>query len=89
MLLLLMFQVPAYAVCQIVGSILASGTLRLMMFRGNRYHFIGSAPGASDIEAFVMEFVLTFFLMFVVSAVATDNRAVSFFLINYCHYNKF
>lgn len=56
---------------------LASGTLRLL-FNGKHDHFIGSAPKGSDVQSLVMEFIITLFLMFVVSGVGgTDNRAVS------------
>ncbi|PON38532.1 Major intrinsic protein [Parasponia andersonii] len=68
-------QVPAYIVAQVVGSTLASGTLRLL-FTGKQDHFLGTMPAGSDMQSFVIEFIITFYLMFVVSGVATDNRAV-------------
>lgn len=34
-------------------------------------------PSGSDMQSFVIEFIITSSLMFVVSGVATDNRAVS------------
>lgn len=70
-------KVPAYIVAQLVGAILASGTLRLV-FRGKGDHFAGTVPAGSDMQAFVVEFLITFFLMFVISGVATDDRAVTF-----------
>jgi len=68
-------QVPAYIVSQVLGSTLASGTLRLI-FNGKENHFSGTLPAGSDLQAFVIEFIITFYLMFVISGVATDNRAV-------------
>lgn len=68
-------QVPAYVVAQVIGSTLASGTLRLI-FSGKQYHFPGTLPAGSDLQSFVIEFIITFYLMFVISGVATDNRAI-------------
>ncbi|KAK2393790.1 nodulin-26 [Trifolium repens] len=68
-------QVPAYIIAQIIGSTLASGTLRLI-FNGEDDHFIGTLPAGSNLQAFVIEFICTFFLMFVITGVATDNRAI-------------
>ena len=69
-------QVPAYVIAQVLGSTLASGTLRLI-FNGEQDHFSGTLPSDSYLQTFVVEFIITFYLMFVVSGVATDNRAVS------------
>ncbi|KAL4308366.1 hypothetical protein GQ457_01G041590 [Hibiscus cannabinus] len=68
-------QVPAYIIAQVFGSTMAAGTLRLL-FSGPHDVFAGTAPQGSDLQAFVMEFIVTFFLMFVISGVATDNRAI-------------
>ncbi|XP_058201827.1 aquaporin NIP1-1 [Rhododendron vialii] len=68
-------QVPAYISAQVLGSTLASGTLRLI-FNGNQDQFFGTLPGGSDWQSFVLEFIITFYLMFVISGVATDNRAI-------------
>ncbi|KAH7568716.1 hypothetical protein JRO89_XS06G0036200 [Xanthoceras sorbifolium] len=67
-------QVPAYVAAQVLGSTLAAGTLRLL-FNGKQYHFAGTLPTGSDAQSFVIEFIITFYLMFVISGVATDNRA--------------
>ena len=69
-------QVPPYIMAQVAGSTLASGTLRLI-FNGKQDVFPGTLPSGSDLQSFVLEFVITFYLMFVISGVATDNRAVS------------
>uniref|UniRef100_A0A5B6ZBS2 Putative aquaporin NIP1-1 n=1 Tax=Davidia involucrata TaxID=16924 RepID=A0A5B6ZBS2_DAVIN len=68
-------QVPAYVSAQVLGSTLASGTLRLI-FNGKHDHFAGTLPAGSDLQSFVLEFIITFYLMFVISGVATDNRAI-------------
>ncbi|XP_021749334.1 aquaporin NIP1-2-like isoform X1 [Chenopodium quinoa] len=68
-------QVPAFVICQVVGSTLASGTLRLI-FNGHQTQFFGTSPAGTNIQSLVMEFIITFYLMFVISGVATDNRAI-------------
>lgn len=73
---LISLQVPGYVIAQILASILASGTLRLI-FSGTHDHFVGNAPIHSNLQSFVMEIIITFYLMFVITAVATDDRAVS------------
>lgn len=67
---------PAYIAAQVLGSTLASGTLRLI-FNGRHDHFVGTLPSGSHTQSFAIEFIITFYLMFVISGVATDNRAVS------------
>ncbi|XP_042461926.1 aquaporin NIP1-1-like isoform X1 [Zingiber officinale] len=68
-------QVPAFVVAQLLGATLASGTLRLM-FGGRHEHFPGTIPTGSDMQSLVLEFIISFYLMFVISGVATDNRAI-------------
>jgi len=68
-------QVPAYVSAQLIGATLASGTLRLM-FTGHQNQFAGTMPAGSNLQTFVLEFIITFYLMFVISGVATDNRAI-------------
>lgn len=68
-------QVPVYVISQVTGSVLASGTLRLL-FNGTQDHFAGTLPAGSDMQSFVIEFIITFYLMFVISGVGTDDRAV-------------
>ncbi|PPD91246.1 hypothetical protein GOBAR_DD11815 [Gossypium barbadense] len=70
-------QVPAYISAQVLGSTMAAGTLRLL-FSGPHDVFAGTSPQGSDFQAFVIEFIITFYLMFIISGVATDNRAVSY-----------
>ncbi|KAK9714509.1 hypothetical protein RND81_06G099800 [Saponaria officinalis] len=68
-------QVPAYVFCQLLGATLASGTLRLI-FNGHQTQFAGTSPAGSNLQSLVVEFIITFYLMFVISGVATDNRAI-------------
>ncbi|XP_008790053.1 aquaporin NIP1-1-like [Phoenix dactylifera] len=68
-------QVPVYVSAQLLGAILASGTLRLL-FGGKRELFAGTIPTGSDVQSLVLEFIISFLLMFVISGVATDNRAI-------------
>ncbi|KAJ0502613.1 putative major intrinsic protein [Helianthus annuus] len=69
------FVVPAYVGAQVLGSTLASGTLRLI-FNGHEDHFAGTLPVGPHLQSLVLEFIITFYLMFVISGVATDNRAI-------------
>ncbi|CAL0301291.1 unnamed protein product [Lupinus luteus] len=68
-------EVPPYIVAQVIGSLLASGTIKLI-FTGGESQFIGTLPSGSNLQAFVIEFIITFYLLFVISGVATDNRAI-------------
>ncbi|KAK8546808.1 hypothetical protein V6N13_093851 [Hibiscus sabdariffa] len=70
--------VPFYMVAQVMGSTMAAGTLRLL-FSGPHDVFAGTSPQGSDLQAFAIEFIITFYLMFVVSGVATDDRAIGEF----------
>ncbi|KAI9096006.1 hypothetical protein K1719_026153 [Acacia pycnantha] len=71
----MLLQVPAYILTQVVGCLLASETVR-QIFTGKQDHFIGTLIAGSYLQGFVVEFLATFFLMFVVSSVATDSRAI-------------
>ncbi|KAJ4851666.1 Aquaporin NIP1-2 [Turnera subulata] len=68
-------QVPAYIICQFAGATFAAGTIRLI-FTGKQEQFVGTMPAGSDMQSFVVEFIITFYLMFVICGVATDSRAV-------------
>jgi aquaporin NIP len=64
-------------VAQLLGSLLASGTLSLLFSVTGEAYF-GTIPVGPDIRSFVTEIIISFLLMFVISGVATDNRAVSY-----------
>ncbi|GMY37976.1 Major intrinsic protein [Fagus crenata] len=59
--------VPAYMSAQILGAALASATLRLI-FSGHENHFAGTVPTGSSLQSYVVEYIITFFVMFVVSS---------------------
>lgn len=67
-------QVPAYIGAQVFAAITAAFVLRLMF--GDVAHIAATVPSGSDMQSFVLEVFVTFLLMFVVSAVATDTRAI-------------
>ncbi|KAK2383462.1 aquaporin NIP1-2 [Trifolium repens] len=78
-------QIPAYLTAQLVGSTLASAALKLI-FSGKENQFVGTLPAGSNLQAFVVEFIITFYLMFIISGVATDNRAMrELFIIVHGH----
>lgn len=68
-------RVVPYLVGQVGGALLASLLVRAMF--GNVAHLGATLPHGSDGQSFVLETVLTFFLMFVTFSVATDARAVT------------
>ena len=67
-------RAAAYAAAQIGGALTAALILRASL--GDLAHVGATLPSGSNGQAFLWEFVLTFFLMFVITAVATDARAV-------------
>jgi MIP family channel proteins len=67
-------RVGAYWVAQLGGAIAAAAILRGSL--GDVAHVGATLPSGSQGQAFLWELVLTFFLMFVIMAVATDTRAV-------------
>ncbi|KAI3956240.1 hypothetical protein MKW92_008362 [Papaver armeniacum] len=67
-------QVPFYAAAQLTGALVASFTLLILL---QPIKNIGTtSPCATDFQALVMEIVVTFSMMFVTAAVATDTKAV-------------
>ncbi|KAL1803095.1 hypothetical protein DCAR_0934766 [Daucus carota subsp. sativus] len=67
-------QVPAYIAAQVSASICASFALK-----GVFHPFLSggvTVPSIGNGQAFALEFLITFNLLFVVTAVATDTRAV-------------
>jgi MIP family channel proteins len=67
-------RVPLYWAAQLAGALIAAAILRGSL--GNIAHVGATLPSGSDGQAFLWEAVLSFFLMFVIMAVATDTRAV-------------
>jgi aquaporin NIP len=67
-------EVVPYIAAQVAGGIL--GAAMLWALFGDSIEAGVTAPTGSDAQSFGMEVVLTFALMFVITAVATDVRAV-------------
>jgi len=67
-------RLAAYWLAQVAGALLAAAMLRGSL--GNVAHVGATLPSGSQGQSFLWEIVLSFFLMFVVMAVATDTRAV-------------
>ena len=67
-------QVPAYVLAQCAAALVAMALLKWIL-----PEHVSGATGTSLAlsKAFFVEVMLTFFLMFVIAAVATDHRAVS------------
>ena len=70
-------RMVGYWLAQFAGAIAAAVTLRLLL--GDIAHLGATVPMGSGgaWQAFALESLLTFFLMFVIMAVTTDTRAVS------------
>lgn len=67
-------EVPFYLISQVLGAFLAIILLKFMLPMGEA--FGATFPsGITPYQAFAWEFLMTFFLMFVVMGVATDSRA--------------
>ena len=64
--------VPSYIACQATGALLASLLLRAIF--GNRAFLGATIPAGSDLQSFVLEIVLTAFLMFVILNVSTGPK---------------
>ena len=64
----------AYWGAQLLGAVVAAAVLRGSL--GNVAHVGATLPSGSQAQSFLWELVLSFFLMFVITAVATDTRAV-------------
>jgi len=67
-------RAATYAGAQVAGAIAAAFVLRLTLGPGVNLGI--TRPHGSELQAVVWETVLTFFLMLVITAVATDDRAV-------------
>ncbi len=67
-------RTAAYWGAQLCGAIVAAALLRGSL--GDYAHVGATLPSGSQGQAFLWELVLTFFLMLVIMAVATDSRAV-------------
>ncbi len=66
-------EVPGYIAGQCAAAVLASLALRMLI--GPAASMGATLPKVAELQAVGLEGVLTFFLMFVITAVATDDRA--------------
>jgi aquaporin Z len=65
-------EVPGYIASQILGALAASGVLRLL-FPGNQ--LLGATmPAGSEAQSFILELILTFFLMLTILNVSTGAQ---------------
>ncbi|KAJ8626695.1 hypothetical protein MRB53_020002 [Persea americana] len=39
-------------------------------------HYFGTIPTGSNVQSLVLEFIISFYLMFIISGIGTDNRAI-------------
>ncbi len=67
-------RMAGYWLAQLTGASAAAGCLRLLL--GDVASVGATIPAGSVWQSFALEALLTFFLMFVIMAVATDTRAV-------------
>ncbi|KAI5067186.1 hypothetical protein GOP47_0017714 [Adiantum capillus-veneris] len=67
------FEVPFYIITQLGASIFAAASLKVIL---NYDGLAGlTIPSSSPLQAFLVECIITFVLMFVATAVSTDSRA--------------
>jgi len=67
-------RTAAYVVAQVIGA--TAGAIALRATLGSDADLGVTHPAGSDLQSFVWEAILTFVLMLVITAVATDVRAV-------------
>jgi MIP family channel proteins len=67
-------QIVPYWSAQLAGALIAAAVLRCSL--GDIADVGATYPSGSDAQSFLWEVVLSFFLMLVIMAVATDTRAV-------------
>ena len=67
-------QAAGYWAAQLLGALAAAALLRGSL--GDVAHVGATLPSGSQGQSFLWELVMSFFLMFVIMAVATDTRAV-------------
>lgn len=70
-------HVTPYIISQVAGAITASAVLKLL-FPVNEF-LGGTRPAGSEIQSFILELLLTFFLMLVIINVATGSKEQGMF----------
>jgi MIP family channel proteins len=67
-------RLAGYWLAQFAGALAAAGVLRMLF--GDVARIGATVPASGAWQSFVLEILLSFFLMFVIMAVSTDTRAV-------------
>ncbi|XP_058722904.1 aquaporin NIP1-2-like [Vicia villosa] len=70
-----LMQVPIHVVAQDVGSIFATDILKLI-FSENKNRFVGIVPAGSNLQIFVIEFIISFYTLFIILGVFIDRRKI-------------
>ena len=70
-------EIAPYILSQVAGGIAASGTLHFLFL--NSKFLGGTIPAGSDMQSFVLEFLLTFFLMLLIMQVSTGSKEKGMF----------
>jgi len=70
-------RLPGYIISQLTGAILASFTLKYLFITSQ---FLGATiPAGTDAQSFILELILTFFLMLVIISVAQGGKEQGMF----------
>lgn len=74
----MLLQVPMYVLSQLLSGIIACLTLRVLFnYQEDVIPMTTQySDPTTDLEAIAWEFIITFFLMFVICGAADDDRAV-------------
>lgn len=67
-------ELAPYIAAQLIGAVIASATLKTLFF-GQATGLGVTLPAGSAMQSLVLEFILSFMLMFTIMGVATDDRA--------------
>jgi aquaporin Z len=70
-------RLPGYITAQVLGAILASGALKLLF--PDQTAFGATVPSGTYMQSFILEVILTFFLMLVIFQVATGSKEQGMF----------
>lgn len=81
-------QVPGYIAAQVSASVCASFALKAVFHPFMSGGVTVPSATTDSAQVFAIEFIITFNLLFVVTAVATDTRAVRFFYFVYIFFNS-
>ena len=70
-------RLPGYVTGQLTGALLASFTLKLLF--GSSQYLGATIPAGTDMQSFILELILTFFLMLVIISVAQGSKEQGMF----------